>query len=118
MRIHLALLLALATACGGPSGPEPAAPMSREEHLEAAERKEAEAASLDRKADEAAGDPGAPQYACGDTVLADQVTSGGERIITQPPCWPTGESPDELRAKARRLRDEAREHRLQARPQP
>ena len=89
--------------------------MSPEAHLEEAERKEAEAARLDAQAAETAGDPSATGYACGDTVAADQVTSGGERIITQPNCWET-DTPDELRARADRLRQEAARHRAAATP--
>ena len=34
---------------------------------------------------------GPDAYACGDSVLADQVTSGGERLITMLPCWDRSE---------------------------
>jgi hypothetical protein len=119
MRIHLALLLAGAAACGGtgsaPRDPTPGTPMTRDDHLAEANRKDAEAVQLDERADESAADPDAHGYACGDTVAADQVTSGGERLITQSNCWPTGEDPDDLRDRAKRLRQEADEHRRQAR---
>ena len=117
MRIHLALLLAGAAACGGtgtPRDPTPATPMTSEDHRTEADRKDAEAQALEERAAESAADPDAHGYACGDTVAADQVTSGGERLITQSNCWPTGEDPDELRAKAKRLREEASEHRAAA----
>ena len=115
MRLVLALLLAGAAACGS-RGPAPVEPMSPQAHLEEAERKEAEAARLDAQAAEIADDPSAAAgYACGDTVAADQVTSGGERIITQPSCWET-DTPEELRGRADRLREEAARHRAAATP--
>jgi|GEM_PF-4865620 len=30
-------------------------------------------------------------YQCGDTVMSDQVTSGGERLVQATPCWDTNE---------------------------
>lgn len=117
MRIHLVLLLAGAAACGGTRDPTPATPaaeMSRDDHLAEADRKDAEAEALEAQAAESAADPDARGYACGDTVAADQVTSGGERLITQSNCWPAGEDPDELRDRAKRLREEAAEHRAAA----
>jgi hypothetical protein len=113
MRIHLALLLAVA-ACGGTRDPTPATPLTPADHRAEADRKDAEAQALEERAAESAADPDSHGYACGDTVAADQVTSGGERLITQSNCWPTGEDPEELRAKAKRLREEASEHRAAA----
>lgn len=123
LRIHLALVAlvlgAVAAACGGtgsaPRDPTPGTPMTPDDHRAEANRKDAEARALEERAAESAADPDAHGYACGDTVAADQVTSGGERLITQSSCWPTGEDPDELRAKAKRLRQEADEHRRRAR---
>jgi len=114
MRTTLAvLLLAGAAACGGTRAPDPP-PMTAEDHLAEAERKETQAVALDEQAAEA-GSSAAPDYACGDDVLADQVTSGGERIITQSACLPPSNTPEQLRARARKLRDEAAEHRAAAR---
>jgi hypothetical protein len=31
------------------------------------------------------------RYQCGDTVMSDQLTSGGERMVSSVPCWDTGE---------------------------
>jgi len=54
-------------------------------------------------------------YACGDTVLNDQVTSGTERVTSWMPCWDTDEEAAEAHrsAAARELRT-AREERAQA----
>jgi hypothetical protein len=118
-RTLLALLLAGATACGGPgaSVPEttPAQAMTAEQHLAEADRKDAEAAELEARAESTTGGQ-ASDAGCGDTVAADQVTSGGERLHVQPTCLQTGPIPGDLRARARQLREEARQHRAAAQP--
>jgi len=69
--------------------------------------------------DRAAGEPTRAQssenYACGDTVLNDQVTSGTERVTSWMPCWDTDEEASEAHrsAAAKELRT-AREERAQA----
>lgn len=35
--------------------------------------------------------PSGQGYHCGDTVMSDQVTSGGERLVQATPCWDTTE---------------------------
>jgi hypothetical protein len=42
------------------------------------------------KAPDSAG-PSTQGYQCGDTVMSDQVTSGGERLVQATPCWDTHE---------------------------
>lgn len=40
------------------------------------------------KRSDAAG-PSGQGYQCGDTVMSDQITSGGERLVQATPCWDT-----------------------------
>jgi hypothetical protein len=51
-------------------------------------------------------------YQCGDTVMSDQVTSGGERLVQSMPCWdPNEEHADrheEVAAREQRLADQER----------
>jgi hypothetical protein len=53
---------------------------------------------------------------CGDRALADQVTSGGERLMPFAPCWSSENSAvDRHRIAAAKLRSDAATHRAQAR---
>jgi hypothetical protein len=110
-----ALALVLAAACGG-SAPPPREPLGVQGHLSEADRHEADAHQLDERAAaiERTGPPTA--YACGDQALADQPTSGGERLGGRAPCW-SGErgAIARSRALAHQLRADARAHRAQAR---
>lgn len=114
--VHLALLAALAApglaACGAPAPPPAARPRSAAEHVEEARAHEAEAVALDEQ-EQRLDELGA---ACGDTVLQDQATSGGERLLLPRPCWST--SPGERlhrRRVAAQLRAHAARHRAAAR---
>ncbi len=105
------------SACGGDSGQRvPPRTYGVTDHLVEAEEHDEEARRHEAKADEAEarGASRTPQ-ACGDTVLADQSTAGGERLGIQP-CW-TAESAavERHRAAAERLRKHAAEHRAWAR---
>lgn len=89
--------------------------MSVNDHLVAASEVEDEAARHEQIAEdrEAAGVDVQP---CGDTVLADQPSSGGEPLRPMSaPCW-DGEADvvEAHRAEAERLRAEADEHRARA----
>jgi hypothetical protein len=48
-------------------------------------------------------------YQCGDTVMSDQLTSGGQRVVQSVPCWDAGEEQTEhtrfLAAREQRLAD-------------
>lgn len=106
MRTGYALLPLFLLACAGSGTKDSAEPMSAAEHLAEAERHEREAAQLDdRPADTAGGDV-SPTVAAVSTVS----TSGGAPL-TQP-RWTYSLAPTmEYRAKAKRLREEAAEHR-------
>ena len=114
MRIFFIPVLAL-VACGGSQDPAPTA-LGVEENLAEARRHEAEAEVHDELAREAAKGAATPDVVCGDRVLADQVTSGGERLIGRTPCWSAeADAVARHRADAARLRAAAAAHRKRAR---
>ena len=82
MKIAAVLFLA---ACGAAQQPQPQGVTAR---LDAASVHEAKAAEIQEAS---TGVHGTPTYACGDTVLADQTTSGGERLALATPCFDVGE---------------------------
>ena len=54
-------------------------------------------------------------YSCGDTVMSDQLTSGGQRVVQATPCWDTGEersAHDEYVAKLAAEHTEAADRRV------
>lgn len=106
--------LALLAACGGATSNPPSRPLGAQAHLDEAERHEADAIALDRQAGRETA--GAAAVRCGDSVLQDQVTSGGERLIVTQPCW-TAEQVvvDRHRETAQNLRAHAAIHRDRAR---
>ena len=82
MRAFLAFnLVMFAIACGGPpqGAREPSG--TAQDAKRAAERGGPVGATP-----ETAGTSGAPSLACGDTVLNDQATSGGEQLTHTVPC--------------------------------
>jgi hypothetical protein len=111
MRIAIAAILL--AACGGAPRAQPEHHLGVAGHRAAAADHEARAATHEAEAHEHLASPG--PYVCGDSVLSDQVTSGGERIMVAIPCWNTdldaGRSHHEL---AERERVEAARHRLVA----
>lgn len=110
------LTIALAAGCSS-STSVPTRQLGVQDHLSEAEQHDADADALEQRAQaEATVAAPAPAYVCGDQPLADQVTSGGERLGIRAPCW-RGESNavDRDRAAAARLRADARAHRAQAR---
>lgn len=112
MRILPLLLLSLA-ACAGPSQRQ--RPLGVGAHLAEASRCEKEAAQHEVKAEEAEIANRNGPAICGDTVLADQTTSGGVRIVASP-CWSSDPAAvDRHREEAARLRRDARTHRALAR---
>ncbi|MBS1118750.1 MAG: hypothetical protein H6Q90_978 [Deltaproteobacteria bacterium] len=86
----LGALAALLPACGGRQVPE-RPHRSQAEHLAAASEHDRRAAREDLARDRAAAeraswdDPAA--YSCGDVVLNDQLTTGGQRLTSWMPCW-------------------------------
>ncbi|MDQ3365485.1 MAG: hypothetical protein M3680_08660 [Myxococcota bacterium] len=73
------LTLCLFTACAAPQASGRAT-----EHQAPPQRPAGDAVAVRETADRSP----ARTHACADPVLADQVTSGGQRIITAVSCWP------------------------------
>jgi hypothetical protein len=101
-------------ACGG--SPRGSRPLGVGDHLAEARRHETDA----EREEQIAGDVDAASRkrppVCGDVVVADQVSSGGERFHGTVPCWSSEQSTaDRHRAEATRLRADARMHRARAR---
>jgi hypothetical protein len=69
-------------ACASAQQPQP---VGYAEHMHAAETHEAKAMQLDKKA--RITEAPVRTYNCGDTVLADQTTVGGERLELATPCF-------------------------------
>jgi hypothetical protein len=114
MRVLPFLLLGLA-ACGG-AAPAPARPLGVGAHLAEAERCEQRAAEADALADQVAEAERTRPPICGDVVLVDQTTSGGEKLTPKHPCWTSDPSSvARHRDDAARLRADARKHRRLAR---
>jgi hypothetical protein len=117
MRTSFLFVIALGAlvGCGGGRGPAPTT-LGVDENLDEARRHEEEAKVHDELASEARARARSDSYACGDRVLADQVTSGGERLIGRTPCWSAeADAVSRHRADAARLRADAAEHRRRAR---
>lgn len=114
MRVPI-LLAVLAASCAHHAAAIPSRPLGVEGNLAEAERHEADADALERRAAQVEAQPG-PHYSCGDQALVDQTTSGGQRLGIGAPCWSNEAGAVERdRAAARALRDDARTHRAKAR---
>jgi hypothetical protein len=111
------LLLVAVAGCTTPARVPPR-PMGVQAHLAEAARHDADALALEDRAlvRERMASPPPTRFVCGDQALADQVTSGGERLGVRAPCW-SGElgAIERYRASAARLRADARQHRARAR---
>lgn len=95
-------------ACGGSQEPLVRHPQSYDEHIAAAERHSARAEAQRRGAPPADRDPTHPtRYQCGDLALAEQTTSGGERLVHTVPCWSSDDSA-RVAAREQRLADDER----------
>jgi hypothetical protein len=107
----LALVIA-AAACGGRSkDPTPPRALSADEHLEAAAEQEVAATELEQSTPAGAEAATAEPYVCGDRVLADQLSSGTEPLLTTMPCWQNETRVvADHKAEAERLRAEAGAH--------
>jgi hypothetical protein len=116
MRFTIAVAILGLAACSSPSK-VPKAPLGASQHLAEANRHEADARHHEELANEAEARESAGQgFTCGDRALADQATSGGEKLAPRGPCW-TSEREDiaRHRAVAQSLRVDARAHRALAR---
>jgi hypothetical protein len=112
MRPSIALVLLV--ACAGPTSVSPQRPLGVAEHRAEADQHEGRAARHAAAAAEHA--EGRNGTACGDSVLGDQLTSGGERLQLAVPCWNTdADASFEHRRAAAHERSEADRHRAQAR---
>jgi hypothetical protein len=76
--MKIAAVLGVLVGCASAQQPQPSGAAAARSH-------EAKAMQRDRADRLAYGNP--PTYACGDTVLADQTTSGGERLDLSLPCF-------------------------------
>lgn len=89
--------------------------MGATDHLMAAEQCDKEAAKHEEMAAEASARNDTTRL-CGDRVMSDQVTSGGERLIQVSPCWTAeGDTVSRHKAEADRLHLDAEMHRAHAR---
>jgi len=113
MRAQTWLGLLLLVSCGGKQKVEDR-PRGYAELMTDAERHERKAEHHDQVAGELP--TGKPEnFACGDTVLSDQSTTGTERVTTWTPCWdPAEEAVESHRDAAARERKTARVERAQA----
>jgi hypothetical protein len=104
------VLVALFLACGSKTPVEPTH-LSAQQHLSEARRCEVEASEHEAMIrDESGVGPG--DAVCTDALIADQSTSGGERLEIRRPCWSAVVADNERhRRAAQRLRKEAAEHR-------
>jgi hypothetical protein len=115
MRISSIVLAVAFAACASPAR-VPRQPLGVTEHLAEADRHEADAHQHELLAAEAERTGGTTTYVCGDRVLADQATSGGERLAPRSPCWSAeARAVERHRQAAARLRTDARSHRARAR---
>lgn len=124
MRPLPSLLLAFTStfviaACGRPQRVEHAEPRSYRERMAEAEQHDRDAAVHDRQAAEAKGGIDRGAATCGNPVVgqvADQSTSGTERLSTWVPCWTVERDAARFhQAEADRLHKEARVDRAVAR---
>jgi hypothetical protein len=108
------LLALLVTACSPPGPVRQPAPLGVAAHHAEAAAHEERAADHDRAVRRLEADP--TSYVCGDSVMFDQSTSGGERLTLRVPCWSAEVAgSEEHRRAADRERIEAERHRALAR---
>lgn len=83
MRTMLVLSSMLAAACAGTLDPmpKPTSGIANPQPITAPGQRAAE------RPESSPGD----SYTCGDTVMSDQLTTGGQRVVWAVPCWDTGE---------------------------
>jgi len=81
------LFILIVGACNSSQPPLVRQPRTWAEHITEAEQHEENAIAHERAVAEADGPSDPAAYACGDTVLNDQLTSGGEQLTSWMPCW-------------------------------
>jgi hypothetical protein len=113
------LIASLLAACGGAPQRTLQPPRGYAAHMAAADDHDAAADAQDHAAAEARAGQATAQPRCGApvvSVIADQTTSGGERIGSWVPCWTVErEAADRHHAEAVKLRQEAHVDRAIAR---
>jgi hypothetical protein len=86
------LILAAVAACGGHYEPLVRHPGGYAAHMAAAEAHSERAAQYRQTTAPPDTTSVNPQtYQCGDTVMSDQLTSGGQRVVQSIPCWDAAE---------------------------
>lgn len=90
MRNLLVISGLLVTACGGA---QVSSPVSAGDHKAVSRARSPGALAADREEH----GPVA-YYSCGDPVLSDQATSGGERLTPTSPCWAANFGREQARA--------------------
>jgi hypothetical protein len=114
MRAQTWLGLLLLVSCGGKQKVEDR-PRGYAELMTDANQHERKAEHHEQVVSELPSPAQPENFACGDTVLNDQVTTGTERVTTWMPCWdPAEEAVESHRAAAARERKTARQERAQA----
>ncbi|MEO7732237.1 MAG: hypothetical protein ABIY55_14790, partial [Kofleriaceae bacterium] len=92
MRNMFVLATCVAAACASSRPPVASHPRGYAAHMEAADEHSARADDHRQQAkipdNKLASGVG---YQCGDTVMSDQSTSGGQRLVEATPCWDTNE---------------------------
>jgi hypothetical protein len=112
---QLALLLFAAAGCGNSRTPLATHPQGYAARMEAADEHSRRAEELRQsvKTPHAAVNPG--NYQCGDRDMSDQLTSGGERLVPEVPCWdPVEENAERRRTAAAREDQRAQKERRAA----
>jgi hypothetical protein len=92
MRTALATAAAVATACAG-ADHRIVQPDQRSfaQHMLDAEEHDRRAADQEQQASTSRDSRGPTNYTCGDTVLNDQLTTGGTKVTTWQPCFDLAE---------------------------
>ena len=112
---QLALALVALSGCGSSQPTHAPHPAGYAARMQDAERHEQLAASHRQSAGTADVAKVPDNYACGDTAMLDQLTSGGQRIVSRVPCWnPAEESAERHRVAAIREDERARHERRAA----
>src|SRR5689334_17663567 len=108
-------VLVMAAACSHKPEPITSYPHGYASRMEVADVHSDRAEALRQSAAErhAASSPG--DYQCGDRDMSDQLTSGGQRMLPQVPCWdPADEFSQRQQSAARREADRASKERRAA----
>src|SRR5882724_11514610 len=92
---QLAFVLVAAAGCGSPQALPATHPHGYAARMENADAHDAAANSL-RTSAHGSGLVLNPQdYQCGDVDMSEQLTSGGQRMVNQVPCWDPAEERSE-----------------------